>query len=215
MFVRDFITLVRISTTWATCFGALLLVASARAATIDLTTDTGGNGPAFDGQSSGFTSNIDGMDGDGKLGTIDVMLTMTVNVSSDDTVTTIEATGSGMGVDNGSINGSDEVFTFQFNLPVEIIALDFANVQAADEGTVNFSNNPTGNPFTVADSPGTQDDLEFGTPIVLPAGETVTLTGAVGESFSFERIQLNVIPEPASLVLLSIGLLGIGAMRLK
>lgn len=136
----------------------------------------------------------------------------------------------GIGVAGGGgaalqANGESITLSFDSNVSIESIVLDghappeiagvalpgfsFSLQQAS---TINGSA-PAGTVFSGAGAATVDDTVTFTTPFALAAGETVVFTNTTSGGYFVRSITVNAIPEPTSLLLITMGAIGLSVSR--
>ncbi|MBT3880504.1 MAG: PEP-CTERM sorting domain-containing protein [Candidatus Scalindua sp.] len=118
-------------------------------------------------------------------------------------------------IDNGSEVA--EFFTVKFDQLVTFDQLVLSSFTSAEDASLNIS---AGSPITLVGTGPSRDIYNFSTDNIIPIGQLVKLEYSTGNGFSFDEFTVTpaestVVPEPASVSLLIIGLVGLGGRLLR
>ena len=103
------------------------------------------------------------------------------------------------------IKGTESV-TITFNEPVTFDQLVLSLFSSGETASLSIAG---GSPFSLTDTGSGTDIFNFTTDNAVPIGQTVVLSHESGNGFSFDNFTVTTVPEPTTLVMLLVGLIGL------
>lgn len=148
-----------------------------------------------------------------------ITVTLTANIGVLNTTATsgfgVNAPGTGdetSQIDN--VLGVESV-SFVFDVPVRLDQIVLSLFTGGATGDLALLTIDGFAPLTLNPTAPALDVYNFASNNTVPAGQSIVLAYQAGNGFSFDSFSVTVAPEPASLALLGLGLVGLGWSRRK